>query len=74
MTLHHLTGNVEVALSHLALCGLVSIADESTGTASRLWWTADQTPVPTGRRPWTPLSWPRPSTPTRSGPPIRPRG
>lgn len=47
MTLHHLTGNVEVALSHLALCGLVSIADESTGTASRLWWTADQTPVPT---------------------------
>lgn len=47
MTLHHLTGNVDVALSHLALYGLASIADQSTGTASRLWWTEDQTPVPT---------------------------
>ena len=47
MTLHHLTGNLDVALSHLALCGLAAIADDATGTSSRLCWTADQTPVPT---------------------------
>jgi len=47
MTPLHLTGDVRTAISHLALWGLAAIADEATGTCSRLWWTEDQTPDPT---------------------------
>lgn len=47
MNLHQLPGDVTVALTHLALCGLAAIADDASGTPSRLWWTDDQVPVPT---------------------------